>query len=78
MIPWWYGAGLDAAGLVPLLLLRARRRTGWLAYVCVMVLWMVYSVATAQWGFLPGAGVYALLYGHNWHHWKYHLDPDGR
>lgn len=34
-----------------------------------MALWVLYSLLTRQWGFIPGALIYAGVYWHCYRHW---------
>lgn len=60
---------LSAVGMLALWLLGRRSKTGFLVGLLSDVLWAVYSVQTAQWGFLPACAVYAVIHIHNYRKW---------
>lgn len=68
MIEIWSWA-LTAVGLTCFIL--AGRKVWWAWYVGIagQVLWLAYSITTAQWGFLIGVIAYTAVYIKNAHSW---------
>ena len=60
---------LTAVGLTCFFL--AGRKVWWAWYVGIagQALWLAYSLATAQWGFLAGVVAYTVVYVKNAHSW---------
>ena len=60
---------LTAVGLTCFVL--AGRKVWWAWYVGIagQALWLAYSLATAQWGFLAGVVAYTAVYAKNAHTW---------
>ncbi len=43
---------------------------GWIIGILAQVLWIVYAITTAQWGFIVSAFVYGAVYIRNWIKWR--------
>lgn len=62
MIPLWaWGLVLDGVGLCGSWFLARMNRVGWIISLVAQALWLVYSVQTAQWGFLPGITMQTMI-----------------
>lgn len=69
MSPYWSYV-LTAVGVLGLLLAGSRKRVGWALGLAAQPLWVVYAVATGQWGFIISAVVYGGVYLRNWLRWR--------
>lgn len=70
MIGWWWSWLLAAIGLTGLWLAGSKRSAGWAVGVGVQVLWIVYALATRQYGFIASALGYGAVNGRNWLRWR--------
>ncbi|MFE0490162.1 hypothetical protein [Streptomyces griseoaurantiacus] len=61
--------GVDLVGLVALRAVGKKKAVGWLWAMFTQALWIVYSLATLQWGFLVPAVIKCALYTWNWLSW---------
>jgi len=61
---------LASVGLLGLYLAGRRQRVGWAVGVAAQALWVVYAVATRQWGFIVSAVAYGWIYALNWRRWR--------
>lgn len=68
MNPLWSYA-LGAVGVFGLWLAGRKDPRGWMVGVGAQVLWLVYAVATQQWGFIVTALAYAWVYANNALRW---------
>ncbi|MFH8483140.1 hypothetical protein [Streptomyces sp. NPDC018055] len=62
-------ASLDVVGLIALRAVGQKKAVGWLWAMLTQTVWVVYSIATLQWGFLAVAIVKLGLYSWNWITW---------
>lgn len=69
MNPIWSFA-LTALGLLGIYLSGKKNYWGWGLGVISQVVWIVYAVATQQWGFILSAFAYGFLYGKNFMQWR--------
>lgn len=67
---WWWSVALAAIGIAGLWLAGSNNRAGWAIGLSAQVLWVVYAIATGQWGFILSAVAYGLVYGRNWVRWS--------
>lgn len=67
---WSYA--LAAVGILGIWLAGRRNLWGWAVGVAAQALWIVYGIATHQYGFIISALAYAAVYGRNW--WKWSLE----
>ena len=65
---WSYG--LAAIGILGIYLAGRRNLWGWAIGVGAQGLWIVYAVATGQFGFIVSAIAYSVVYGRNWWKWR--------
>lgn len=70
MTPWWWSWLLAAFGLAGLWLAGNKKRGGWAVCAASQLLWLVYALATEQYGFIATALCYGFLYVRNWMAWK--------
>ncbi|MFD7835554.1 hypothetical protein [Streptomyces sp. NPDC059761] len=70
-IIWWNYllAALDVVGLVALIAVGRKKAVGWLWAMVTQAVWIVYSTATLQWGFLAVAVIKLAIYSWNWVKW---------
>jgi hypothetical protein len=61
--------GIDLVGLVALRAVGKKKAVGWLWAMFTQAVWIVYSLATFQWGFLAVAVIKLALYTWNWVSW---------
>ncbi|THA72458.1 hypothetical protein E6R60_26365 [Streptomyces sp. A0642] len=61
--------GLDIVGLVALRAVGQKKAVGWLWAMLTQAVWIVYSIATFQWGFLAVAVIKLAVYSWNWVSW---------
>lgn len=69
MTAWWSWL-LTAVGVVGLYLAGGRNPWGWAVGLGAQVLWLLYAVATRQWGFIVSACAYGWVYGRNFQSWR--------
>jgi hypothetical protein len=62
-------ASLDVVGLVALRAVGKKNAKGWLWAMFTQAVWIAYSLATLQWGFLAVAAVKFGVYTWNWISW---------
>lgn len=70
MIPQYWSWLLAAIGVSGLWLAGSKRALGWHIGLAVQVLWIVYAVATRQWGFIASALAFAAVNLRNLIRWK--------
>jgi hypothetical protein len=61
---------LAAVGVVGLLLAGSSNKLGWAIGFGAQVLWIVFAVATEQYGFIASALAYGFVYARNWLRWR--------
>ena len=59
-----------AVGVSGLYLAGRRSIAGWAVGFGAQFLWVLYAVATRQWGFLVSAFAYGAVYARNWFRWR--------
>jgi hypothetical protein len=69
MSQWWSWI-LTAAGVTGLWLAGSSKKAGWALGIGAQALWISYSIATRQWGFLASAFAYGTVYTRNWLRWR--------
>ena len=57
--------GIDLVGLVALRAVGKKKAVGWLWAMFTQAVWIVYSIATFQWGFLVPAAIKLAIYTWN-------------
>lgn len=60
---------LAAVGILGIWLAGRRNLWGWAVGCGAQVLWIVYALATEQYGFIVSALAYGAVYGRNWWLW---------
>ena len=70
MSPWWWSWLLAAGGIFGLWLAGRKNMWGWAVGLLMQVLWIVYAVVTAQYGFIAAAVAYGFIYGVNFYRWR--------
>jgi hypothetical protein len=70
MIPWWWSWLLTAVGAVGLWSAGSRRSWGWGVGIGAQLLWILYALATEQYGFIVSAAVYGMVYTRNLLTWR--------
>lgn len=61
--------GIDLVGLVALRAVGKKKAVGWLWAMFTQAVWIVYSIATFQWGFLVPAAIKLAIYTWNYVSW---------
>lgn len=61
---------LSLFGVVGLYLAGRKLKSGWAVGLVAQVVWIVYAVATEQWGFIPASIAYGYVYARNWWAWR--------
>ncbi|PPS89526.1 hypothetical protein [Streptomyces sp. MH60] len=61
--------GLDLVGLVALRAVGQKKAVGWIWAMFTQAVWVIYSLATLQWGFLVPAVIKLALYTWNYVSW---------
>jgi hypothetical protein len=61
---------LTAVGLLGLWLAGRKSSGGWAVGIGAQALWIVYAVATQQWGFIVSALLYGFVYCRNFITWR--------
>lgn len=69
-MPILWSIGLAAIGILGIYLAGKKNSLGWLIGLSAQVLWVVYAVATQQWGFIASALAYGFIYAKNWLAWR--------
>lgn len=64
---------LAAIGVMGIYLAGRKSAWGWALGLGAQLLWVVYAVATAQWGFILSAVAYGVVYARNLWSWTDHL-----
>jgi hypothetical protein len=70
----WWSWVLSGLGGLGLWLTGRRLAVGWAVTMATEAVWVVYACVTRQWGFIPGAALYATVSAHAWRSWA----NDGR
>ena len=65
MSAWWWSWLLTAVGVAGLYLAGRRVWWSWFVGLGAQALWVMYAVATQQYGFLVSAVAYGWVYGRN-------------
>lgn len=65
---WSYA--LAFVGIVGIYLAGKKNLWGWAVGVLAQILWVVFAVATQQYGFIVSALAYGFIYGKNFLAWK--------
>lgn len=65
-----WSVALAAVGILGIYLAGRKNLWGWAIGCGAQVLWIVYAIVTAQYGFILSALAYALVYGRNWYRWR--------
>lgn len=60
---------LAGLGILQIYLTGKKLRIGWVVGIGTSVLWFVYGLATAQYGFLISAVVFGAIHWKNWRVW---------
>lgn len=68
MSPYWSYI-LTAVGITGIWLAGRKSRVGWAVGLFAQVLWIVYAIATKQWGFIVSSLAYGTVYARNWIRW---------
>lgn len=68
MVIWSFA--LSFVGVLGLFLAGKRMKIGWLVALSNEVLWLAYTIATAQWGFLIAISIYSFVYVQNYVRWR--------
>jgi len=61
--------GIDLVGLVALRAVGKKKAVGWIWAMFTQAVWIVYSIATFQWGFLVPAAIKFAIYTWNYVSW---------
>lgn len=61
--------GIDLVGLVALRAVGKKKAIGWLWAMFTQIVWVIYSIATFQWGFLVPAVIKLAIYTWNYVSW---------
>lgn len=76
LIPFWAWSWLlTAIGITGLLLAGSKRKVGWAIGLAAQVPWIVYALATEQYGFIVSALAYGATYARNWWRWYREQHP---
>lgn len=77
MNPLW-GYLLASGGVFGLWLAGRKSKYGWAVGLAMQVLWIIYAIATSQWGFIISAVAYGWIYAKNFLAWRKEEASDGR
>lgn len=61
---------LSALGVLGMYLAGKKLKSGWAVGIFAQVVWIVYAIATGQWGFIPASIAYGYVYIKNWCTWR--------
>lgn len=67
---WWWSWLLATLGVTGLWFAGNKSIWGWVIGISVQVLWIVYAIATAQWGFIFSALAFAAVNIRNFIKWR--------
>ena len=65
-----WSVALAAIGILGLLLAGRKKSVGWGIGLSAQLLWIIYAIATAQYGFILSALAYGFVYGKNYLAWR--------
>ena len=68
--PWYWSWILTAIGVFGLYIASRKLAWGFLVGLAAQVLWVVYAVATEQYGFIVSALLYGWVYSRNFKTWR--------
>lgn len=61
---------LAAVGILGIWLAGKKNLWGWAIGFGAQLLWIVYAIATTQYGFILSAVAYGAVYANNWRKWR--------
>ena len=61
---------LAGLGILQIYLTGKKLRFGWIVGLMTSLLWFIYGIVTAQYGFLISAVVFGAIHWRNWVSWK--------
>lgn len=67
---WWWSWLLMVVGVAGMYTAGRRLWWGWLIGIGGEVLWLAYAISTRQWGFIPFAIAYGVVYAKNARDWR--------
>lgn len=70
MVSQWWSWILTAIGISGLWAVGSKKAWGWFVGISAQVLWVAYSLATEQYGFLVSALAYGTVYVRNYLSWR--------
>jgi hypothetical protein len=70
MIEQWWSWVMPAIAITGTALTGAKKRIGWIIGIVAQLLWFVYGLHTAQYGFLASSTIYIIIYAVSWYHWR--------
>lgn len=73
--PYWSWV-LPILGVTALYASGSGKRWGWLVGFAGQLLWIVYALASRQYGFLLSAAAFAAIYARNYLHWRGDVTTD--
>jgi nicotinamide riboside transporter PnuC len=65
-----WSVGLASIGILGLVLAGRKSSIGWAVGLFAQLLWIVYALVTAQYGFILSAVAYGYVYFTNWRKWR--------
>jgi nicotinamide riboside transporter PnuC len=65
-----WSVGLAAIGILGIYLAGKKNKVGWAIGLLAQVLWIVFALITAQYGFILSALAYGFVYGKNFLAWR--------
>lgn len=71
MAEWWWSWLLMVVGVTGMVVVGKHLWWGWAVGLAGEALWIVYAVQTKQWGFIPFALAYAVVYAKNAKDWRF-------
>lgn len=72
----WWSIALAAVGIAGLWIAGRKNAWGWAIGIGAQVLWIIYAVATMQWGFIASALAYGFVYTKNFVSWRREAKKD--
>lgn len=61
---------LAAIGITGMYIAGRKSQWGWFIGLAAQILWIVFAIVTAQYGFILSALAYGTVYGRNWWKWR--------
>lgn len=65
-----WSIALSIIGITGIFIAGRKNMWGWFIGLSAQLLWIIFAIATAQYGFILSALAYGWVYGNNWLKWR--------